>query len=77
MKKARDVLNELKWRAGRDFAKAVIHVRGRAVEDVKPIRGEEVTELGRRYLSTATATIPYYKVVRIVYDGETVFERPA
>jgi len=51
-------------------------VRGRRTEDVKVIRGEEITELGRRYFSTATATIPYYKIVRIEYAGEVIFVRP-
>ncbi len=73
---AREVLNELKWREGRDLAKASVWVRGRTANDVKAIGGDEITELGRRYFSTATATIPYYKVVRIEYGGEVLFERP-
>ena len=76
MRKARDVLNELRWREGRDLAKAQVWVRGRTADDVKAIDGDEIVELGHRYLTTATATIPYYKLVRIVYEGEVVFERP-
>ena len=75
VRKARDVLNELKWREGRSLAKAEVWVRGRTLDDVKAMGGGEITELGRRYFSTATATIPYYKVLRIVYDGKIVFER--
>ena len=75
VRKAREVLNELRWREGRDLAKSEVWVRGRTVEDVKPIAGREITELGRRYFSTARATIPYYKVVRIVCDGEVLFDR--
>lgn len=75
MRKARDVLNELKWREGYDLAKAEVWVRGRTMDDVKAIGGHEITELDRRYFSTAAATIPYYKIVRIVYEGEVVFER--
>jgi len=73
---AREVLNELRWRQGRDVARAVLWVRGRTADDVKRIGGSEVTEFGRRYFSTADATIPYYKVVRIEYGGKVVFERP-
>ena len=58
---ARAVLNELKWREGRDLARAVLWVRGRTANDVKSLSGGEIVELGRRYLSTANATIPYYK----------------
>lgn len=75
MRRARDVLNELRWREGRDFSKVVVWVRGRTAEDVKAIGGGEITDLGRRYFSTATATIPYYKVVRIEYEGAIVFAR--
>ena len=74
MRKARDVLNELRWREGRDLRKAEVWVRGRGADE-KAIGGDEILDFGRRYFSTATATIPYYKVVRIVYDGETVFAR--
>jgi uncharacterized protein (UPF0248 family) len=74
VRKAREVLNELRWRAGRDLRKAEVWIRGRGADE-KAIGGDEITDLGRRYFSTATATIPYYKVVRIVYDGAVVFER--
>ena len=73
---AREVLNELRWREGRDLAKAEIWVRGRSPEDVKAMGGDEITELGRRYFSTATTTIPYYKIARIVSQGKVLFERP-
>jgi len=76
VQRARDVLNGLKWRDGRDLAMAVVWVRGRKAGDVKAIGGTEIKELGRRYFSTAAATIPYYKVVRIEYAGEILFVRP-
>lgn len=75
MQKARDVLNELRWREGRDLGKADVWVRGRSATDVKAIGGDEITELGRRSFSTARATIPYYKIVRIVCGDEVLFER--
>ena len=74
MRKAREVLNELRWREGRNLRRAEVWVRGRGV-DVKAICGDEIVGLGRRYFSTPSATIPYYKVVRIVYEGAVVFER--
>jgi len=75
MPKAREVLNELKWREGRGLANAKVWVRGRTATDVKAIDGDGITELGRRDFSTATATIPYYKIVRIEYDSVMVFAR--
>lgn len=71
------MLNELRWREGRGLARAVVWVGGRRADDLKAIGGEEITELGHRYFSTATATIPYYKVVRIEWMGETLFDRTA
>jgi len=39
------------------------------------VHGGDVTRLGRRTFDTATATIPFYKVVRIEYRGRVLFER--
>lgn len=75
MKKARDVLNELKWREGHGLERATVWVRGRTAKEVKAIDGGAIVELGGRYFSTAEATIPYYKVVQIDHEGRTVFER--
>lgn len=72
---ARVVLNELRWREGRSLERAIVWVRGRRSDDTKAIRGGDITELGRRYFATTAATIPYYKIVRIEYEGEIVFER--
>jgi len=42
---------------------------------MRVVPGAEVTELGRRYFSTAHARIPYYKILRILYAAEVLFER--
>jgi len=75
VRKAREVLNELRWREGRNLSNAEVWVQGRSSDDVKAIGGNEITGFGRRYFFTAKATIPYYKVVRVVYEGKVVFER--
>lgn len=69
------MLNRLKWQEGRDLARAVVWVQGRTADDVNAIGGGEIKELGRRYFSTATATIPYYKIVRVECDGKVAFVR--
>ncbi len=73
---AREVLNELKWRRGFDLSRAKIWVADRT----KPgggrvLSGGEITELGHRYFTTARATIPLYKIVKITYGGKVLFER--
>ncbi|HKZ89332.1 MAG TPA: RNA repair domain-containing protein [Thermoplasmata archaeon] len=73
---AREVLNRLKWERGSDLSRAEIWVRDRAhPEGSRVLHGGEIVDLGRRYFSTTTATIPFYKITRIVHDGTVLFER--
>lgn len=77
MRPAREVLNELRWRKGRDLGLAEIWITDRARPGGgRILMGTEIRDLGHRYFSTARATIPFYKIVKIVYDGRILFERP-
>jgi uncharacterized protein (UPF0248 family) len=72
----REILNELKWREDKDISKAEIWYSSRDTkEGFSIITGEELTELGKSFFSTTQATIPFYKIFRITYDGEVVFDR--
>ncbi len=74
---ARDTLNELKWRGGLDVSRAQIWVADRTrPEGGRILNGAEIVELGHRYFTTSRATIPFYKVLRIEYEGRILFERP-
>lgn len=73
-RKARDVLNWLKWTLRESLDEAVLTVRDR-VEGEKVVEAADIVELGRKTFSTTMATIPYYKVLRIEYRGEVIFER--
>jgi len=42
---------------------------------LRAVPGKDIAALGRRTFDTATATIPFYKVVRIEYRGRLLFER--
>ncbi|TLZ71151.1 MAG: DUF504 domain-containing protein [Methanobacteriota archaeon] len=73
---AREVLNELRWWGGNRLPVAVLWYRDRLrPEGLLLIRGSEIVELGRRYFTTATGRLPYYKIERIEVVGEVVFER--
>ncbi len=73
---ARETLNELKWRGGFDVARAKIWVADRMrPEGGRILDGAEIVELGHRYFTTARTTIPFYKVLRIEYEGRVLFER--
>lgn len=70
-RRAREVLNELKWREGRDMSQAEIWFADRNEPlGYKVIRGGDIMEVGRGYFSTAEAMLPYYKILRIEYRRE-------
>jgi uncharacterized protein (UPF0248 family) len=74
----RDILNELRWHPGRDPSKAKIFYSHRGVkEGFAVVSADEVEDLGPSSFTVRGSTIPYYKVFRIAYDEEVLFERPS
>lgn len=72
----REVLNRLQWKEGESLAEAVIwYVHRGAPGDVLKIAGKEIISLGRGFFDVADATIPYHRILRIDYRGETLFLR--
>ena len=68
------ILNEIKWR-GLDMEKCEIDVLHRgATDDRITIRGSEIS-LGRSFFTFGGTMIPYHRILRIRYDGRTVFSR--
>lgn len=73
----KEVLNRLKWTEGECIDEAVIFYRHRGTpDDVASVRGREIVELGKGFFHTTEASIPYHRILRIEYRGETVFEKP-
>ncbi len=73
---AREILNELRWREPSRLSDANVLYRDRTrPEGVRLIRGAQIVELERRYFTTPTARLPYYKIEKIEFAGETLFER--
>ncbi len=73
---ARETLNELKWRKGLDLSRAEIWIADRTQPTGgRILSGSEIVTLGHRYFTTARATIPFYKILKITYRGRVVFER--
>lgn len=74
----REVLNRLKWTDGESLDDAVIwYVHRGAPGNNLRISGRSVRSLGRVFFETADASIPYHRVLRIDYRGETLFEKDA
>lgn len=72
----KEILDELKWRDDRDMSKARIWYEHRGGErDYVIICGDEITETERGYFVTDQARVPLYKIFRIEYEGEVIFER--
>ncbi len=72
----RKILNEYKWREDRDFSLIEVHYidrlnpRGYAV-----LRGEDIVDMGSKFIFTRNGMIPYHRVIRILYDGKVIYEK--
>jgi len=70
----RDILNKIKWT--KDLKKVEIcYIHRGALNNTKIISGSEITGIGRSFLETTTATIPYHRIIKILYDDKTIFDR--
>jgi uncharacterized protein (UPF0248 family) len=73
---ARETLNELRWRTGLHLSRAQIWIADRTrPEGGRILSGAEIVDLGHRYFTTARATIPFYKILKITYGDRVLFER--
>jgi hypothetical protein len=70
----RDILNKIKWT--KDLNKVTIwYVHRGALGNIKMISGDEIISIGRSFLETSTAMIPYHRITKILYDDEVLFNR--
>jgi uncharacterized protein len=69
----REVLNEIKWRHHALDEALVTYVHRGAPGNVLTIPGKDIVELGRSFFTTGEATIPYHRIVRIVFRQKVVF----
>ena len=76
MNLVRDILNEIKWRRKYDLSKVEIwYIHRGAPDDTKIIKGDEIKSIGKTFIETTDAMIPHHRVFKIVYNGETLFNR--
>ncbi|HIJ16694.1 MAG TPA: DUF504 domain-containing protein [Thermoplasmata archaeon] len=74
----REVLNRLRWTEGESLDEAVIwYIHRGAPGDNIRIHGTALRSLGRTFFETEEASIPYHRILRIDYRGETLFEKDA
>jgi len=74
----REVLNRLRWTEGESLEEAVIwYIHRGAPGDTRCVNGARISSLERYYFETDEASIPYHRILRIDYRGETLFEKGA
>jgi len=74
--KIREILNKVKWDERMDFDELeVVYLHRGAPDDLKRISGREIVHIGTSFLSLKEAEIPHHRIVKILYEGEVLFER--
>jgi uncharacterized protein len=74
MPSIRAILNEIKWT--KDLSKAEIwYIHRGAPNDIMIISGADIIDIGRSFFETTTASIPFHRITKILYDGAVVFDR--
>jgi len=74
MPNIRDILNEIKWTKNLDKTEIWYIHRG-LPNDTKIISGKNIIIIGKSFMKTTSAMIPYHRIFKITYDGKTIFER--
>ena len=74
MPNIRDLLNEIKWTKNIEKIEVWYRHRG-APNNTKKVGGADIVSIGRSFLETSNATIPYHRITKIHYEGETIFDR--
>ena len=69
-------LNEYKWRPDRDFSKVEVYYIDRLnPRGYSVIKGDDIVDMGDRFIFTRNGMIPYHRVIKITYEGRVIWER--
>ncbi len=75
MPSVRDILNELKWKKADMSKLQICFIHRGAPDDMKCIWGDEIVSVDRAYFCLKKATIPYHRVLTVIYEEEVLFDR--
>jgi len=76
MTNPRYILNKLKWKEDANFKEVKIEYLHRgAPNDTKIISGQEIIDIGKSFMETNYAMIPFHRIEKIRYKDEIVFEK--
>jgi uncharacterized protein (UPF0248 family) len=74
MRSIRDILNEIKWT--KDLKQVTVwYIHRGAAGNIKYITGDQIMGIGKSFLQTSNAMIPFHRIVKIVLNSQTVFDR--
>ena len=72
----REALNMLKWKKEFDFDKVEIwYIDRGAPGDTSVLKGIDVERIGRSFIYTRNKTIPFHRVIKIIYMDRIIFDR--
>ena len=72
----RNILNKFKWKKDLDFKEVEVwYLHRGAPNDTKTINGKEIVDIGKSFIKTNQAMIPFHRVFKIKYKNEIIFER--
>jgi uncharacterized protein (UPF0248 family) len=76
MNKIRDILNEIKWQTKYDLKHlSILYIHRGAPNNVKLMQGHEIVSIEKTFVKTFDAMIPHHRILKIMYDNKTLFER--
>ena len=75
MTNPRYILNKLKWKESDLVSSEIWYIHRGDPNDTRIISGKDVVELDRSFMHTTSASIPYHRILKIVYKGKNVFKR--
>ena len=74
MPNLRDILNEIKW--NRELEKAEIwYIHRGAPNNTGILTGKDIVKIGKSFVETHAAAIPFHRIFKIIYEDEILFER--
>ncbi len=73
MNDIRNILNGIKWTKKLEDVRIIYLHRG-AKDEKKTIAGTDIVKIKKSYLETKSSTIPYHRILKIVYCKETLFD---
>lgn len=71
-----DLLNKLRWHNEYDFDKVIIFFVSRGMpDDTDFVIGEEIKNIGEKFIETKKGYIPYHRIIKIEYEGKVIYSK--